>query len=130
METQTGSDLTLKEFKSSRFRLHRLRLSSPWSEVASSSRGSCPGVRALMRLAQSLSEVRARYTMPSRSPFLGTMTFSMEGGEVERYIAMASGPFWMVFAGRATCGLSLSLPIYKSQKEWTISQRRHLTTKT
>lgn len=43
------------------------------------------------------------------------MTFSLEGGDVERYIAMASGPFWMVFAGRAICGLSLSLPIYKSE---------------
>lgn len=120
--TQTGSDLTLKEFRSSRFSPHRLRLSSPWSEVVSSSRGSCPGVRALMRSVQSLSELRDRYTMPSRSPFLGTITSSMEGGDVEWYIATASGPFWMVFAGRAICGLSFSLPIYNNEKEQTISQ--------
>lgn len=58
------------------------------------------------------------------------MTSSREGADVERYMAMASGPFWMVFAGKATCGLSLSLPIYKSKKEWTISRRRDRTKKT
>lgn len=127
MVTQTGSDLTLKEFRSSRFSPHRLRLSSPSNEVVSSSRGSCPGVRALMRASQSRSELRVRYTTPSRSPFLGTITSSTEGGDVERYIAMASGPFWMVFAGSAICGLSLSLPIYKSEKERTTLQRRQVT---
>lgn len=111
--------ITLKEIRLRRFSPHRLRLSSPWNEVVSSSRGSCPGVRALVRSTESLSELRERYTMPSRSPFLGTMTSSVEGGDVERYIAMASGPFWMVFAGRAICGWSLSLPSYKKKEKRT-----------
>lgn len=130
--TQTVSDLTLKEFRSSRFSPHRLRLSSPSSDVESSSKGSCPGVRALTRSPQSLSDPRDRYTMPSKSPFLGTIMPSMEGGDVERYIAMASGPFWMVFAGIGICGLSLSLPIYKKKKNAqnhsdVFLQKRHET---
>lgn len=96
-----SNHVTLKEIRLRRVSPHRLRLSSPWNEVVSSSRGSCPGVRASVRSTQSLSVLRDRYTIPSRSPFLGILTFSLEGGDVERYIAMASGPFWMVFGGRA-----------------------------